>query len=181
MKAQALARHAVEDIEKKGQKLPELQRGDSAHVQSMYDNYPNKMAKCWFSYRGAASKQYQVIVDGSRRITLGNRKLLKKINLIARRNDLDPGLQITSDITTLPSTTQLYKVIKYQMKQAMPYPTQRQPLKKFQLLNVHKCLNNSKCLFSKTLSFMDLEYKSLGLSSRSTKKPSCSSKSQLIK
>ena len=139
------------------------------------------MVKCWFSCLGAASKQYQVIVDGSRRITLGNRKLLKKITPIARRNDLDPGLTITSEITTLPSTTQLHKVIKYQMEQAMPYLTQRQPLKKFQLLSVHKYLNNSKCLFSKTLSFMDLEYKSLGLPCRSTKKPSCSSKSQLIK
>ena len=181
MKAQALARHAVEDIEKKGQKLPEFQRGDSAHVQSMYDNYPNKMAKCWFSYRGAASKQYQVIVDGSRRITLGNTKLLKKVTPIARRNDLDPGIPMTSEITTLPSTKQLYKVIKYQMEQAMPYPIQRQPLEKFQLLSVHKCLNNSKCLFSKTLSFMDLEYKSLGSPSRSTKKSSCGCKSQLIK
>ena len=139
------------------------------------------MVKSWFSCRGAASKQYQVIVDGSRRITLGNRELLKNITAIARRNDLDPGLTIASEITTLPSTTQLYKVIKYQMEQAMPYLTQRQPLKKFQLLSVHKYLNNSKCLFSKTLSFMDLEYKSLGSPSRSTKKSSCGCKSQLIK
>ena len=49
-------------------------------------------------------RQYQVIVNGSGRVTLGNRKFLKKITPIARRNDLDPGLSITSENATLPST-----------------------------------------------------------------------------
>ena len=150
-------------------------------MQNQYGNHPKKWSNTGLFAEVLPIRQYQVIVNGSGRVTLGTRKFLKKITPIARRNDLDPGLPITSEITTLPSTKQLYKVIKYQMEQAMPYPIQRQPLEKFQLLSVHKCLNNSKCLFSKTLSFMDLEYKSLGLSSRSTKKPSCSSKSQLVK
>ena len=104
MRAQALARRAVIDIEKKGQELPQLQRGDSVQVQNQYGNHPKKWSNTGLFAEVLHNRQYQAIVDGSRRVTLRNRKFLKKITPIARRNDLDPGLPVTIETTTLPST-----------------------------------------------------------------------------
>ena len=38
------------------------------------------------------NRQYQVIVDGSRRVTLRNRKFLRKIVPVARKDCIDPSL-----------------------------------------------------------------------------------------
>ena len=73
-------------------------------MQNQYGNHPKKWSNTGLVADVLPNRQYQVIVDGSRRVTLRNRKFLKKITPIARRNDLDPGLPITSETTTLPST-----------------------------------------------------------------------------
>ena len=81
-----------------------MQKGDSVQMQNQYGNHPKKWSNTGLFAEVLPIRQYQVIVDGSGRVTLGNRKFLKKITPIARRNDLDPGLSITSENATLPST-----------------------------------------------------------------------------
>ena len=73
-------------------------------MQNQYGNHPKKWSNTGLFAEVLHNRQYQAIVDGSRRVTLRNRKFLKKICPIARRNDLGPGLPITSETTMLPST-----------------------------------------------------------------------------
>ena len=103
MRAQALAKRAVTEIEKKGQELPELKSGDSVQVQNQYGNHPKKWTNTGIIAEVLPNRQYQVIVDGSRRVTLRNRKFLRRIVPIARKNDLDPGpSQLTNETTPDP-------------------------------------------------------------------------------
>ena len=81
-----------------------MQKGDSVQMQNQYGNHPKKWSNTGLFAEVLPIRQYQVIVDGSGRVTLGNRKFLKKITPIARRIDLDPGLPVASETATLPST-----------------------------------------------------------------------------
>ena len=90
---QALAKRALKEIETEKKELKPLCVGDSVQIQNQSGNHPNK----WFSTGVIAevlpNRQYQVVVDGSRRISLRNRRFLKKILPISRNEiDLTPIL-----------------------------------------------------------------------------------------
>ena len=80
----ALAKRA--QVTTPGKELQPLMIGDSMQIQNQAGNYPNK----WYSTGVIAeilpNRQYHVVLDGSRRISLRNRRFLKKISPICRRN-----------------------------------------------------------------------------------------------
>ena len=69
-----------------GKELGLLAIGDSVQVQNQVGNHPNK----WYSTGVIAEvlpdRQYRVILDGSRRVTLRNRRFLKKILPVSRHS-----------------------------------------------------------------------------------------------
>ena len=88
----ALAKRAVES-NTVGKELEQLKIGDCVQIQNQTGNYPNK----WFStgiITGVLPhRQYHVVVDGSRRISLRNRRYLRKILPVSRKQvDLSPEL-----------------------------------------------------------------------------------------
>jgi len=103
---EALAKHHVYDIDdnRHGRELIPLNTGDSVQIQNQTGNHPN----CWHS-TGIISevlphRQYQVVVDGSRRITRRNRKFLRNIEPICRRitPDVFPPSTPTSETPVPP-------------------------------------------------------------------------------
>ena len=83
----ALAKRALKPVIQEKRELEPLQVGDNVQLQNQGGNHPNK----WFS-TGVVSevmphRQYHVVVDGSRRITLRNRRFLKKISPVSRKFD----------------------------------------------------------------------------------------------
>ena len=82
----ALAKRAVKppsDLDKR--ELRPLTTGDSVQIQNQTGTHPTK----WFSTGVIAqvhpNRQYSVVMDGSRRVSLRNRKFLRKIVPISRR------------------------------------------------------------------------------------------------
>ena len=93
----ALAKRALMSLPQDKRELEPLKIGDNVQLQNQRANHPNK----WFS-TGVVSevlphRQYHVVVDGSRRITLRNRRFLKKISPISRK--IDPELDYTNNVT----------------------------------------------------------------------------------
>ena len=60
--------------------LPKLQCGDKVIIQNQLGNRPRQWHKTGVVYRFKGYDQYEVMIDGSRRITLRNRKFLRKID-----------------------------------------------------------------------------------------------------
>ena len=60
--------------------LPELKPGDRVIIQNQLGNRPRQWHKTGVIYKFNGYDQYEVMVDGSRRITLRNRKFLRKID-----------------------------------------------------------------------------------------------------
>lgn len=92
---QALAKRALKEIETAKRDLKPLCIGDSVQIQNQTGNHPDK----WFCTGVVAevlpNRQYQVVVDGSRRTSLRNRRFLKKILPISRKEfDLTPDVSI---------------------------------------------------------------------------------------
>ena len=100
----ALAKRAIKVGPSEKRELKPLQLGDSVQIQNQTGNHPNK----WFGTGVIAGvlphRQYQVVKDGSRRVTLRNRRFLKKILPVSRKDfDLTPEL---SPVTTPGVTTE---------------------------------------------------------------------------
>ena len=76
-----------------------LSMGDSVQIQNQTGNKPKR----WFSTGTVVEclpyRQYQVMVDGSRRVTLRNRKFLKRIDPVCRKQISPP--------TYIPPTEQI--------------------------------------------------------------------------
>ena len=72
-----------------------LKVGDSVAIQNQTGNHPLKWQKTGIIAEARPHKQYTVVVDGSRKATLRNRKFLRKIAPMTR--------DIYSDISDLPS------------------------------------------------------------------------------
>ena len=102
----ALAKRAVKSCPP-GKELEPLVVGDCVQIQNQTGNYPNK----WFNTGVVAgvlpNRQYHVIVDGSRRVSLRNRRFLKKILPVSRK-----GVEPTPEIATLPAEVSVQPILK---------------------------------------------------------------------
>ena len=68
-----------------GKELPSLQIGDSVSVQNQTGNRPNKWNNTGIISVVLPFRQYHVVMDGSRRVSLRNRRFLLKISPVCRR------------------------------------------------------------------------------------------------
>ncbi len=96
----ALAKRALKGVEVERKELEPLHIGDNIQLQNQHGNHPGK----WYS-TGVISavlpfRKYQVIVDGSRRTTIRNRRFLRKIFPISQKEIIPPELPPTSVIVT---------------------------------------------------------------------------------
>ena len=78
----ALAKRALKTPPSTGTHLQPLRAGDSVQIQDQSGNHPNKWHNTGRISECLPHRQYHVIVDGSRRITLRNRRFLRKITPI---------------------------------------------------------------------------------------------------
>ena len=81
----ALAKRVTKPITDGGKELEPLNIGDAVQIQNQEGNHPNKWMRTGIIVNALPHRQYQVIVDGSRRITLRNRRFLRKILPICRK------------------------------------------------------------------------------------------------
>ena len=68
-----------------GRTLRKLQVGDPVSIQNQHGNRPRKWSSTGVVVEVHPNRQYGVMLDGSRRITLRNRKFLRKLNTEHRR------------------------------------------------------------------------------------------------
>ena len=80
--------------------LPQLDVGDSVQLQNQHGNRPNKWNNTGFITEVLPHRQYRVVVDGSRRITLRNRRFLQKILPVCRQWEPAITSPTTADETT---------------------------------------------------------------------------------
>jgi hypothetical protein len=112
----ALAKRALKDIETGKRELKPLSIGDSVQLQNQIGNHPGK----WFNTGVVAevlpNRQYHVVVDGSRRVSLRNRRFLKRINPISRKIfDLSPDASMPADPeSSLPTAPAMPSVLEPQ-------------------------------------------------------------------
>ena len=99
----ALAKRATKATSDSGKDLDPLKSGDYVQVQNQTGNHPNKWTSTGVIANVLPNRQYQVVMDGSRRVTLRNRRFLKQISPICRKvYDLTPEGRF---IPPLPETT----------------------------------------------------------------------------
>ena len=77
--------------------LSPLSIGQTVQIQNQTGTKPNKWLSTGLIVESLPHRQYRVRIDGSRRVSLRNRKFLKPINPVCRRNDWE---------RTLPDPTQ---------------------------------------------------------------------------
>ena len=65
--------------------LAPLELGDSVQIQNQTGNHPGKWNNTGIISGVLPNRQYQVITDGSRRVTLRNRRFLKRISPVSRK------------------------------------------------------------------------------------------------
>ena len=68
-----------------GRELRPLKIADSVQIQNQTGNHPKKWHNTGIISETLPHRQYRVIVDGSRRVTLRNRRFLRKIDPVCRR------------------------------------------------------------------------------------------------
>ena len=73
-----------------GHPLTRLSTHDSVAIQNQHGNKPLKWHNTGTIVEVLPNRQYKVVIDGSRRITLRNRKFLRKIDPICRTKNIDP-------------------------------------------------------------------------------------------
>lgn len=76
---EALARRVVKQVPQTGKELTPLRLGDVVQVQNQIGNHPLKWDNTGVISEVLPNRQYHVVMDGSRRISLRNRRFLKKI------------------------------------------------------------------------------------------------------
>ena len=93
----AHAKRVLKPCKPEGKELKPLNVGDCVQIQNQAGNYPKK----WYSTGDSLpNRQYQIVVDGSRRATLRNRKFLRKILPVSRK-DVDMTPDLCNDETPL--------------------------------------------------------------------------------
>ena len=70
--------------------LDELKVGDSVAVQNQHGSHPLHWEKTGSVVEGLPNRQYRVVIDGSRRTSLRNRRFLRRIPNVARHATVDP-------------------------------------------------------------------------------------------
>ena len=81
----ALAKRVTKAITDNGRELEPLRVGDCVQVQNQTGNHPNKWTNTGVIADALPNRQYHVIMDGSRRVSLRNRRFLRKILPICRK------------------------------------------------------------------------------------------------
>ena len=66
--------------------------GDAVQIQNQKGNRPLKWYATGVVVECLANRQYSVLVDGSRRVTLRNRKFLRKIDPVCRKQRYAPDI-----------------------------------------------------------------------------------------
>ena len=89
MREQALAKRHLKQsqIATPGWTMQHLAVGEAVSVQNQIGNKPLKWNNTGVIAEVLPHRQYRVVVDGSRRVTLRNRRFLRKINPICRRQN----------------------------------------------------------------------------------------------
>ena len=97
----ALAKRAIKSNADNKRELVPLNIGDCVQLQNQTGAHPTK----WFSTGVVAEvlphRQYNVVVDGSRRTTLRNRRFLRKIQPMSRKAAYHPDTDIQEQPTPL--------------------------------------------------------------------------------
>ena len=128
----------AENLTEHTKRLPPLAVGDHVRLQNQIGSYPHKWDKTGVVIEVRQYDQYVIRVDGSRRVTLRNRKFLRKyipvIAPLAKLTlDTDIGLprsmttrQEESNIPTYkPMSTPTYKAVSTPTNRPMSTPTVR--------------------------------------------------------
>ncbi len=88
---EALSKRVTIPMNSKAKELQALQVGDSVQVQNQTGNHPGKWNRTGIVTTVLPNRQYHIVMDGSRRVTLRNRRFLRKILPVSRN---------TADLTT---------------------------------------------------------------------------------
>lgn len=84
----ALAKRHIRTMEPtREEEMPPLSIGDTVSIQNQSGNKPGRWDNTGTVTEALPFRQYRVLVDGSRRITLRNRRFLRKIDPICRNPD----------------------------------------------------------------------------------------------
>ena len=87
-KEEALAKHHIY-ANATDRELKPLNTGDSVQIQNQTGNHPTRWYNTGTVSEALPNRQYQVIVDGSRRVTLRNRRFLRKIDPVCRKTNTE--------------------------------------------------------------------------------------------
>ena len=101
----ALAKRALKALPSESKELQPLEIGDCVQIQNQTGNHPNKWLSTGVVSEVLPHRQYNIVVDGSRRITLRNRRFLRKILPVTRKNDFAPDFDVP-DIPLVRETIQ---------------------------------------------------------------------------
>jgi len=93
--------------------LQPLNVGDSVQIQNQNGTRPTKWNNTGFVTETLPNRQYRVVVDGSRRATLRNRRYLKQIFPVCRQNHDDSSIP--------PPTKQLQQPVDVDQQQGAPH------------------------------------------------------------
>ena len=108
----ALAKRVTQPITNIGRELESLKVGDCVQVQNQTGNHPNKWSSTGIIAGVLPYRQYQVVIDGSRRVSLRNRRFLKKILPVSRKVfDLTPDTNAVVPLTVRGETTYPHNVV----------------------------------------------------------------------
>jgi hypothetical protein len=99
----ALAKRALKDSPPTGKTLEPLNAGDAVQIQNQSGNHPTKWHNTGVIGECLPNRQYHVIVDGSRRVTLRNRKFLRKITPITRHAEDTDTMEHSPSQPVVPS------------------------------------------------------------------------------
>ena len=92
-------RHIRTDTRQSSRELPQLLIGDAVSIQNQCGNKPLKWDSTGLIAEAMPHRQYRVVVDGSRRVTLRNRRFLRKIDPVCRQpRDILAGLPRTEPL-----------------------------------------------------------------------------------
>ncbi len=100
----ALARRLSTTSPHSGTELKTLDIGDAVQVQNQVGSHPNKWNNTGVVSSVLPNRQYNVVMDGSRRVTLRNRRYLRKVLPVCRRHIVDDDIPIqpTTELVTDP-------------------------------------------------------------------------------
>ena len=103
----ALAKRALKTTPSNGKSLDPLNVGDDVQIQDQSGTRPNKWHNTGTISECLPNRQYHVIVDGSRRITLRNRRFLRKITPITPKT-----IDINDDYPICPPSIDIESVTR---------------------------------------------------------------------